>query len=225
MTRHTPAREATAGGHDAAPARRRPPTGAVLLLLAGALALVLQTDLLPRFGDARDAVLASRSAVWVLLLTYMVFLCIPFVPGAEIGLALMLAFGAPMAGPVYIATVLGLSLAYGMGRMASWHATRGAGALPQAMAELATRLRGSRWIRPALRHRWLAVCVLINMPGNTILGGGGGIAMAIGYGRGLPYPAFLATVAVAVAPVPAIVAIAEATGFGAWIMDGMAGLP
>jgi hypothetical protein len=55
---------------------------------------------------------------------------------------------------------------------------------------------------------------LINMPGNTVIGGGGGIAMAVGYSRTFTYPGFLACAAVAVAPVPALVLLAEVTGFG-----------
>jgi len=65
-----------------------------------------------------------------------------------------------------------------------------------------------------MRFRLLALIVLINTPGNTIIGGGGGIAMAAGYSRSLTYPAFLACIAVAVAPVPAMVLVAEHLGFG-----------
>jgi hypothetical protein len=65
-----------------------------------------------------------------------------------------------------------------------------------------------------MRFRWLALALLINMPGNTVIGGGGGIAMAVGYSRTFTYPAFLACAAVAVAPVPALVLLAEVTGLG-----------
>lgn len=65
-----------------------------------------------------------------------------------------------------------------------------------------------------MRFRWLALALLINMPGNTVIGGGGGIAMAVGYSRTFTYPAFLTCAAVAVAPVPALVLLAEVTGFG-----------
>jgi hypothetical protein len=62
---------------------------------------------------------------------------------------------------------------------------------------------------------------LINMPGNSLIGGGGGIAMAAGYSRAFSYPAFLACAAVAVAPVPGLVLLAECAGIaerlGHWL--------
>ena len=65
-----------------------------------------------------------------------------------------------------------------------------------------------------MRFRWLGLALLINMPGNSVIGGGGGIAMAVGYSRSFTDPAFLACAAVAVAPVPTLVLLAEITGFG-----------
>ncbi|MBT8458376.1 MAG: hypothetical protein KJN60_01785 [Boseongicola sp.] len=59
-----------------------------------------------------------------------------------------------------------------------------------------------RWLCRCLHHRCAALAVVINMPGNTILGGGGGIALAEGLSRLYQPTHFLATVAVAVAPVP-----------------------
>ncbi|MCP1168095.1 hypothetical protein NHG85_06065, partial [Limimaricola sp. ASW11-118] len=50
-----------------------------------------------------------------LLLVYAVVLAIPFVPGAEIGLALLMAHGASAAPFVWGATALGLLIAYAAG--------------------------------------------------------------------------------------------------------------
>lgn len=163
-----------------------------------------------------DAGTSSFAMVWVILMIYVLLLAIPFVPSAEIGLALMLALGASMAVPVYAATLLGLTLAFVAGRCAH-HIQRHTGmAQTQRTSDVIAVLHETFHDRPVLRHalrfRGLAVMILINMPGNTVLGGGGGIAMAIGYSRALTPPAFVACVAVAVAPVPALFLIADVAG-------------
>ncbi|MGP1351679.1 MAG: hypothetical protein ACTS1Z_00005 [Parasphingopyxis sp.] len=174
-------------------------------------------------ADVKGLVLIADMAVetpWSLAMMlglYAVLLAVPFVPGAEIGIALMVVFGAVMALPVYIATVVALSIAFLFGRVASrCGLTHTQGAVAPArdpLADLMTKLHTRGWLRPPMRIRWLAVIVLINTPGNTVVGGGGGIAMAVGYSRTFTYPAFLACVAVAVAPVPATVLLAEHFGF------------
>jgi hypothetical protein len=52
------------------------------------------------------------------------------------------------------------------------------------------------------RHRYVALAVLINVPGNAVIGGGGGLAFAAGMSGVFSIPAFLITVAIAVLPVP-----------------------
>ena len=61
-------------------------------------------------------------------------------------------------------------------------------------------------LRLAIRHRYLAMALAINTPGNSIIGGGGGIMMLAGPSRSFtPLPTFL-TVVLAVSPVPLAVA-------------------
>jgi len=43
----------------------------------------------------------------------------------------------------------------------------------------------------------------LNIPGNSLVGGGGGIAFIAGLSGLFSYPAYLATILIAVAPVPA----------------------
>ena len=52
------------------------------------------------------------------------------------------------------------------------------------------------------RHRYLATMVLLNMPGNSLVGGGGGIAFVCGMSGKFSLAGFAAAVAIAVAPVP-----------------------
>jgi hypothetical protein len=51
------------------------------------------------------------------LVAYIGLLAIPFVPGAEIGIAMLTAFGAAIAPLVYVATVAAMMLSYTMGRI------------------------------------------------------------------------------------------------------------
>ena len=198
--------------------RRRWSMGAVVLIVAVAAIVAARLDVSPTLSALLDQASTSRGAVWALLLLYTVLLVLPFVPGAEIGLALLLVFGGAIAWPVYVATVLALSIAFALGRFAS--GTRNLASFreerpaSEAMVPSADSLRHRPWIHGLMRFRWLAVALLINMPGNTVIGGGGGIAMAVGYSRTFTFPAFLSCAAVAVAPVPALVLLAEVTGFG-----------
>lgn len=160
---------------------------------------------------------------WLLLtclMLYAVLLAVPFMPSAELGLLLLIVLGGKIAAPVYLATLLGLTLAYGVGRLVP-------SATLQACAERLGAARLARLIaapdldagssplhRPGFpsairktlssvsRHRGVALIVLLNMPGNTIVGGGGGIALTSGLSRAFPFPAFIGLAAIAVAPVP-----------------------
>jgi hypothetical protein len=60
----------------------------------------------------------------------------------------------------------------------------------------------ARWVPFLLRHRYIALALLINTPGNVVLGGGGGIAFAAGASRLFSTGGFLVTIVLAVAPVP-----------------------
>ena len=53
-----------------------------------------------------------------------------------------------------------------------------------------------------LRHRHVGLVVLLNLPGNSVVGGGGGIALCAGMSGLFPLPGFLAAVLLATAPVP-----------------------
>ncbi|NOD95236.1 hypothetical protein GS636_20760 [Ruegeria sp. HKCCD4884] len=190
---------------------------AFFALLAGAANLLLVSQA-PYAASISDLTSGTVWSIAVMLALYVLLLSVPFVPGAEIGLALLVGFGAVMAWPVYVATVLALSIAFGVGRLASqFQNARVAGAADpasDALARFGQGVAGRRWLQRLRRFRWLAIALLINMPGNTVIGGGGGIAMAVGYSRAFPYLAFLACSAVAVAPVPAMVLLAEHFGFG-----------
>ena len=63
----------------------------------------------------------------------------------------------------------------------------------------------NRLIPFLLRHRYLALGIVLNVPGNSLIGGGGGIVLLAGISRLYSIPAFLLTITIAVAPIPLIV--------------------
>ncbi|MBJ3764552.1 hypothetical protein ILP92_17595 [Maribius pontilimi] len=154
---------------------------------------------------------------------YIGLLALPFVPGAEIGLAMLAGFGAAIAPLIYVCTVASMTLAFIVGRFLPIRALerllsllrlRRAAALVARAAplsgddRLAMLLQGQSGsvLRFALRHRYIALALAVNTPGNSIIGGGGGIMMLAGL-SGIFSPVFtLLTVALAVSPVPFAVA-------------------
>jgi len=158
-------------------------------------------------------------AIMVGALAYIVLLAMPFVPGAEIGIAMLTAFGAAIAPLVYGATVLAMLLSYSLGRLLPitvlarllsflWM-RRAADLVTRAApltcdARLALLMDGAppRTAALALRHRYVALALAVNIPGNAVIGGGGGIMLMAGLsGIFAPLPTFLA-IAVGVSPVP-----------------------
>lgn len=150
---------------------------------------------------------------------YVVFMAIPFVPGAEIGLTLLTAMGGALAPLIYLATATSLMLAYFVGRLLppavlhkllAWLRLRRAADFVAEAAEMTdedlqdrlTSASTSRVLRYLLRYRYVAIALAINMPGSVVLGGGGGIAMMAGLSRLFQPLPFLLTVLIAVLPVP-----------------------
>jgi hypothetical protein len=202
-----------------------------LLLLALYLALIAGGALVGRWllgWVVIDVRPSNEAGVHAMIMTssavYVVASAIPFVPGAEIGLGLMMILGPGICLLVYLSTVAALSLAYLIGRLVPARATAAVFAffglqrarnLVLEMAPLSgdERLllltaRAPRRIVPfLLRHRFLALGVAFNLPGNTLLGGGGGIALAAGMSGLYPVVTYLAVLAIAVAPVPLLIAL------------------
>lgn len=158
-------------------------------------------------------------AIMTAMAVYIVLMALPFVPGVEIGLGLIMMFGAAIVPLVYLATVVGLVLGFLIGRMVPQRTIveflglirlRRLRDMLLQLEPLGPRDRlafllqsaDSRWVPFLLRHRFAAVMVLLNLPGNALIGGGGGISFVAGFSRLFSLPAFALTVAVAVAPFP-----------------------
>ncbi len=198
----------------------------LLLLCALGLAIAIRGGAFDLGGV--QALLAAMSSAEVetrslitLTLVYAVALALPFVPGMELGLLLMVAFGPRGVLLVYAATLLGLSLSYAAGRLLpirpSLPPSEGANALSTDAQGSTTQLRrlfsrNRLTHRRHLRlmgwlaaHRYLALAISLNLPGNVVIGGGGGIAWLCGLSGQYRFGRFLITIAIAVSPVPILV--------------------
>lgn len=153
------------------------------------------------------------------LILFVLASAMPFVPGAEIGFALLLVFGAQAAPVVYLAMVLALTTAYAVARLVPLGSLAGGllwlglSRTAGLVVDIASVPRTERlehvlgrfdWSpgEILLRNRHLALALAINTPGNSLVGGGGGLAFAAGASGLFSAPAFILTVAIAVAPVP-----------------------
>ena len=202
----------------------------VYLSHLGINAALTWTESLPQ-GEQDAAQFWVLAAVFAL---YALLISIPFVPGLEIALALLMLRGAELALPIYVSTVLGLMLAYGAGRLIpltalarvflDLHLTRAA-ALIETMAPLSSRDRIAilqsrlprRIAAPAMRYRYLGLALLINMPGSGLIGGGGGICLTAGMSRLFAPHWSVLTLILAVLPFPLFLWLSGSTGVSSWL--------
>lgn len=153
---------------------------------------------------------------------YVVALSLPYVPGIEISLALLMVLGAEGVALVYGCTLLALCLSYGAGRLIppraiarlfGWlHAHRAQALVlrlaplgPDERLALLTEAAPARFIPWLLRHRYLAVAIAFNLPGNALVGGGGGIGLVAGMSGLFRFPRYAAMVCIAICPIPLLV--------------------
>ncbi len=196
----------------------------LLLRLAVVLCIAWAAHFLIQWSDARIA--AARAGAGLrgavlggLILTYAGLIAIPFVPGVELGLALMMFEGPSLAPIIYAATVVGLIAAYLAGAwlpearlrttLEDLHLRRAAdliaGIAPLSKEQRLARMqeilpgRVPAWL---VRYRYIALALLVNLPGNSVLGGGGGILLLAGFSRLFGFGATLLTMLIAVLPVP-----------------------
>jgi hypothetical protein len=207
------------GKSEGGPARVAGKVALFLLILVflnygtGWIAQRIAFQLWPRHADMVLTLLTASVVAYVLLLA------IPFLPGVEIGLMVMVLLGRPGIILVYLATVLALTLSFLLGRLLSpriivraldWFHLDRARNLVADLAPLGPeeRLRfllqsaPSRIVPFLLRHRYLVIAVLFNLPGNALIGGGGGIGLVAGMSRLYSYPKYLFAVCLAITPVP-----------------------
>lgn len=210
--------------HARAPLRRYRLAAKIALFLAvllflnyaiGWLANLVAFQMWPRHVHAASFLLFAT------VVSYMLLLAIPFLPGIEVGLMLMAMLGHKGILLVYLCTVMALSLSFLFGRLLpprhlaralGWfHLTRAREMIdvlgplgPEERLLFLTRSAPSRIVPFLLRHRYLIIGVLFNVPGNALIGGGGGIGLIAGMSRLFPFPKYLLLVCLAVTPGPII---------------------
>lgn len=166
--------------------------------------------------------LALTSIVILSLIFYALLMAIPFVPGLEIGLSLLMMQGPSIAPFVFMATFTGLTTAFLVGRYMSYGALhslfndlglKSACRLLERLHPLDQNARLDllrenlpNWLGHRLvRYRYLTIAVALNVPGNAFIGGGGGIALLAGISRLFSTRNILICFALAVSPVPIMV--------------------
>ncbi|MBL4751010.1 MAG: hypothetical protein JKX71_10600 [Amylibacter sp.] len=155
----------------------------------------------------------------LVLLTYILLISIPFVPGIEIALSLMVVRGPDVVIWVYAATIMGLMLAFLAGRYLSYthlhnifrdlRMKRACKLLdtiqPLSRSERLDTLKNRipAFLRPFLiEGRYALIGIVLNIPGNALVGGGGGILLVAGLSRLFSTGWMFITLMIAVAPVP-----------------------
>ncbi len=192
------------------------------LLIAAGVALYLggrwvgtevETRYMPLHERYGDIVLAAVIAIYVMLMAT------PFVPGIEISLALLMIFGIDKLAVVYFSTWAALLFSYfigsripprSIGRLLGWLHLRRAEALVRRLAPLSPEEKLSVLVEAAparivpflLRHRYIAVAIAFNLPGNALIGGGGGIALAAGLSGLFRLSRYALMVGIAISPIP-----------------------
>ena len=192
---------------------------ALCLLVAGALWAsawirdALEMELMPH-----NEALMHRMIVTGLLLLFAL-MALPFLPGAEVGLALLSAFGAAIAPAVYLTVVLALITAFAVGRLVpinktaqllrNMRMTRAANFLdglsdvpPEEILDHILKNSPASPMRALIRFRYVLIIFLINTPGNFVIKDGGGIALVAGLSRCFHPFAYFVAIAIAVLPVP-----------------------
>ena len=157
--------------------------------------------------------------LWLAIGVYILWMAMPFVPGIELGLALMVMLGPPGVVLVYVCTLLSLSLSFAVGRLIPLKAfARFLGWLhlnkardlvlklepmnPQERFNILLQSAPSKIVPFLLQHRYLMIALILNLPGNALIGGGGGIGLIAGMSKLYTFPRFFLLISVAITPLP-----------------------
>ena len=162
------------------------------------------------------------TVLWFAIMVYVLWMALPFVPGIELGLALMVMLGTRGVVLVYLCTLLSLSLSFTIGRLIplngfarflGWLHLHKAQDLvlqleplnPEEKLDFLFRSAPSKVIPFLLKHRYLTIAIALNLPGNALIGGGGGIGLITGMSRLYPFPKYILLVSLAITPLPLLV--------------------
>ncbi len=165
-------------------------------------------------------------AVLIAVILYVALMATPFLPGIELGLVLMTVLGPRGVAVTYFCTLIALTISFGLGRIfpaqflasfLQWLNLARAAALLRSFDATAPEKRlaflaeraPAHAVPALLKHRYLMLALLFNLPGNALIGGGGGIAMMAGMSRLYSFPAYLLLIAVAILPGPILILLSK----------------
>jgi hypothetical protein len=160
--------------------------------------------------------------VLIAVIVYVVLMSTPFLPGIEVGLVLMTMLGPKGVFVVYVCTLIALTISFSVGKFLPlrvlgsfliWLNLRRTAELMEALDVIPPDRRinflvdnlPTRIVPLLLKNRFLALAVLLNMPGNALIGGGGSIAMMAGMSRIYSMPKFLLLIIFAILPGPILI--------------------
>lgn len=199
---------------------------AALLLIGWIMGEVLHDFAVPEMRPMNEPQI--HRMVMVALAIFILAAAIPFVPGAEIGFALLFLFGGQASLLVFLGMTGAMLLAYVVARIvpahsisnfARWLGLTGTAKLlsdrstnSEASIQQLTKNVQGRLGKFALNNRYLLLMLLLNTPGNSLLGGGGGLAFLAGSSGLYRFVPFAISVMLAVAPVPLTFALMDGVG-------------
>lgn len=160
-----------------------------------------------------------HTLVIIAVVIYILLMATPFMPGIEVGMAVMLLLGYKSALLIYLSTLLALSISYIIGRFfplilikkfLNWLYLFKARDLVDELEPLNQEERlillnkkAPKKIAPfLLKHRYLTIAAILNLPGNALVGGGGGIGLVVGMSRVVPFYKYFMVVLFSVLPIP-----------------------
>lgn len=186
----------------------------ILLNVAGTwLGHQINFQLFPRHESMLQGMLL------IALLLYILLMATPFMPGIELGLAVMLLIGSKSALLIYLCTLIALSISYIIGRyfplgivrrFLKWLYLEKASELVSQLEpldqhkrlEFLNRKTPTKIAPFLLKHRFVTLAVVLNLPGNALIGGGGGIGLVVGMSKLISFYKYFLVTAVAILPVP-----------------------
>jgi hypothetical protein len=131
----------------------------------------------------------------------------------------MVMLGAKGVILVYLCTLLSLSLSFAIGRLIplkyfarflGWlHLSKARDLVlkleplnPEEKMDFLLETAPSKVVPYLLEHRYLMIAIILNLPGNALIGGGGGIGLVAGMSRLYSFPKYLLLVGLAITPLP-----------------------
>ncbi len=153
------------------------------------------TNIIDQLGELVGAH-GYEKVLIISLLVYASLLAFPYFPSVEIGFTIMALFGKPGIAFTYVATLIGLLFAFLVGKNLHKYG------LENHRVSYVFKSKITGFL--AKKSPFFALIMLINLPGNIVLGGGGGIALNYGITKQLNTLNFTLAIAIGVAPLPTL---------------------